>query len=68
MRTYDLEIFSNDYLVGIYDGKNYIQYWQEDYDKILEDYNAHKDDIWCGHNSGSYDSILFKIILLKLVN
>ena len=22
------------------------------------------NDVWCGHNSGSYDSILFKIILL----
>ena len=64
MRTYDLEIFSNDYLVGVYDGENYYQYWQEDYDKILEFYNKWKDDIWCGHNSGSYDSILFKIILL----
>ena len=58
------EIFSNDYLVGVYDGDKYYQYWQEDYDKILEFYNTHKDDIWCGHNSGSYDSILFKIILL----
>lgn len=64
MRTYDLEIFAHDYLVGIYDGQNYIQYWQEDYNKILKDYEQHKDDIWCGHNSGSYDSILFKIILL----
>lgn len=64
MRTYDLEIFNHDYLVGVYDGQQYYQYWQEDYDKILEFYNKHKDDIWCGHNSGSYDSILFKIILL----
>lgn len=64
MRVYDLEVFTNDYLVGVYDGENYYQYWQEDYDKILEMYNTYKDDIWCGHNSGSYDSILFKIILL----
>ena len=47
MRTYDLEIFSNDYLVGIYDGKNYIQYWQEDYDKILEDYNVKPLSLLC---------------------
>lgn len=64
MRTYDLEVFNHDYLVGIYDGKNYIQYWQEDLDKIKADYEEHKNDIWCGHNSGNYDSILFKIILL----
>ena len=64
MRTYDLEIFAHDYLVGIYDGQNYLQYWNEDLDKIKEDYEQHKEDIWCGHNSGSYDSILYKLILL----
>ena len=64
MRTYDLEIFAHDYLVGIYDGQNYLQYWNEDLDKIKEDYEKHKEDIWCGHNSGSYDSILYKLILL----
>ena len=64
MRVYDLEVFAHDYLVGVYDGKNYIQYWQEDYDKIKAYYEEHKNDIWCGHNSGNYDSILFKIILL----
>lgn len=64
MRVYDLEIFQHDYLVGVFDGKNYYQYWQEDFGKILEHYEEHKNDIWCGHNSGSYDSILFKIILL----
>ena len=64
MRTYDLEIFAHDYLVGIYDGQKYIQYWNEDIDKIKADYEEHKNDIWCGHNSGSYDSILFKLILL----
>lgn len=64
MRVYDLEIFNKDYLVGVYDGKNYTQYWQEDYDKIKSYYEEHKNDVWCGHNSGSYDSILLKIILL----
>ena len=64
MRVYDLEVFAHDYLVGVFDGKNYIQYWQEDFDKILEYYEKHKEDVWCGHNSGSYDSILLKIILL----
>lgn len=64
MRVYDLEIFAHDYLVGIYNGKDYIQYWNEDFDKIKDDYEKNKNDIWCGHNSGSYDSILFKIILL----
>ena len=43
--------------------RNYIQYWQEDLDKIKADYEEHKNDIWCGHNSGNYDSILFKIII-----
>ena len=38
MRTYDLEIFAHDYLVGIYDGQKYIQYWNEDIDKIKADY------------------------------
>ena len=64
MRVYDLEIFAHDYLVGVYDGKEYTQYWNEDFDKIEAYYNKYKEDIWCGHNSGNYDSILFKIILL----
>lgn len=57
------EIFAHDYLVGIYDGKNYIQYWQDDFDKIKKDYEEHCNDIWVGHNSSNYDSILFRVIL-----
>lgn len=64
MRVYDLEVFSNDYLVGVYDGKEYTQYWNEDIDKIMEYYEENKEDVWVGHNSSNYDSILFKIILL----
>lgn len=57
------EVFNHDYLVGIYDGKNYIQYWQDDFDKIKKDYEEHCNDIWVGHNSSNYDSILFRVIL-----
>lgn len=64
MLVYDLEIFAKNYLVGVYDGKNYIQYWDEDFDKIKEFYETNRNNIWCGHNSGNYDSILLKIILL----
>ena len=63
MRTYDLEIFAHDMLLGVYDGKEYTQIWN-DTDKMREYYEQHKEDIWCGHNSGSYDSILFKLMLL----
>lgn len=63
MRTYDLEIFAHDMLLGVYDGKEYTQIWN-DTDKMRAYYEEHKNDIWCGHNSGSYDSILFKLMLL----
>ena len=65
MRTYDLEIFAHNFLVGIYDGQTYFQYWNEDIDKIHEHYEKHKEDIWVGHNSSNYDNILFKLILLN---
>ena len=64
MRVYDLEVFAKDYLVGIYNGKEYIQLWNNDLDKIREDYEKHQDDIWVGHNSSNYDNILYKLILL----
>lgn len=63
MRTYDLEIFAHDMLLGVFDGKEYVQIWN-DTDKMREYYEKWQDDVWCGHNSGSYDSILFKIMLL----
>lgn len=63
MRTYDLEIFAHDMLLGVFDGKEYVQIWNDN-DKMREYYEKWQDDVWCGHNSGSYDSILFKIMLL----
>lgn len=63
MRTYDLEIFAHDMLLGVFDGKEYVQIWNDN-DKIREYYEKYQDDVWCGHNSGSYDSILLKIMLL----
>lgn len=63
MRTYDLEIFAHDMLLGVYDGKEYTQIWN-DTDKIKEYYEKYKEDIWCGHNSGSYDSILLKLMIM----
>ena len=65
MLVYDLEVFKKDYLVGVYDGEHYYQYWQEDYDKIHEFYEKHCEEIWCGHNSSNYDCFLFKLILLQ---
>lgn len=50
-------------LLGVFDGKEYVQIWNDN-DKMREYYEKWKDDVWCGHNSGSYDSILFKIMLL----
>ena len=63
MRVYDLEIFAHDMLLGVYDGKEYVQIWNDN-DKMREYYEKYQDDVWCGHNSSSYDSILFKIMLL----
>ena len=63
MRVYDLEIFAHDMLLGVFDGKEYVQIWNDN-DKMREYYEKWQDDVWCGHNSSSYDSILFKIMLL----
>lgn len=57
------EIFAHDMLLGVFDGKEYVQIWNDN-DKMREYYEKWQDDVWCGHNSSSYDSILFKIMLL----
>lgn len=64
MIVYDLEISKYDWLVGIYDGKEFTQI-HNDYDQLDKYYESKKEDIWVGHNSAHYDSILIKCILLR---
>lgn len=63
MLVYDLEILKQDWLVGTYDGKNYVQI-HNDYDELVDFYQKHLDEIWVGHNSSNYDSVVLKCILL----
>lgn len=64
MIVYDLEISKYDWLIGIYNGKEFTQI-HNDYDQLEAYYNTKKEDIWVGHNSAHYDSILTKCILLR---
>lgn len=61
---YDFEVFSHDWLVVFIDyetkEKTVIINSRKDLQKF---YNAHKDDIFCGYNSRTYDQVIFKGIL-----
>ena len=64
---YDFEVFSHDWLVVIKDTSTRITH------KILNDpealrkvHEVHKDEIWVGYNSRSYDQYILKGILLGM--
>lgn len=64
MLVYDLEIGKKDFLIGIYNGKDFIQI-HNDYKAAKAFYEEHLEDIWIGYNSTNYDSIILKLILLE---
>ena len=73
MIFYDFEVFAFDWLVVIInpaeEKKTVIH---NDRQRLIEYYDEHKDEIWCGYNSRNYDSVILKSIILgfnvKLIN
>lgn len=61
---YDFEVFSHDWLVVFIDyetkEKTVIINSRKDLQKF---YDVHKDDVFCGYNSRTYDQVIFKGIL-----
>ncbi|MDD3123664.1 MAG: hypothetical protein PHC62_09170 [Candidatus Izemoplasmatales bacterium] len=64
---YDFEVFMYDWLVVFidYDTKEKTVIVNEPYD-LEKFYHFHKDDVFCGYNSRSYDQIIFKGIIQGL--
>lgn len=67
MLFYDFEVFKYDWLVIIKDTENRITHKiVNDTEQLRKFYEAHKNDIWVGFNSRSYDQYILKGILLEL--
>lgn len=66
MLVYDLEIGKYDWLVGVYNGKEYTQI-HNDYEAMTKFYEEHQEDIWIGYNSADFDCIILKLILLEKI-
>jgi len=64
---YDFEVFMYDWLVVFidYDTKEKTVVVNQPYD-LEKFYHFHKDDVFCGYNSRSYDQIIFKGIIQGL--
>lgn len=64
---YDFEIFEKDFIVTFVDVMNYKEtVIVNDRKAFLKFYMQHKDEIWCGYNSRSYDSTIAKAIILGM--
>jgi WD40 repeat protein len=65
MLFYDFEVYPHDWLVVIMntDDKS-TNVIVNDRDKLIQLYNSHINNIWCGYNSRSYDQYILKSILL----
>lgn len=65
MNFYDFEVFAHDWLVVIInpaeESKVVIH---NDREALIEYYEKHKHEIWCGYNSRNYDSTILKSILI----
>lgn len=71
MIFFDLEVFSFDWLLVTFDGKDFT-YIENDKESLQQYYQDHKHDLWIGYNCKGYDQYIVKAILLginpKLVN
>ena len=64
MLFYDFEVFKYDWLVVIIDVINKKEHViVNDVEKLKDIYEKHKDDIWVGYNSRSYDQYILKGLL-----
>lgn len=71
MLFFDVEVFTYDWLLVTFDGKDFT--YIENNSKLLQQYYyKHKHDLWIGYNCKSYDQYIIKAILLginpKIVN
>lgn len=65
MLFYDFEVFKYDWLVIIMDTDTHKTISiVNDKQALISFYEQHKDNIWCGYNSRSYDQYILKSILL----
>lgn len=61
---YDFEVFKHDWLVVIKDTDSKTTHTiVNDVDHLRNFYEEHKNDIWCGYNSRSYDQWILKAII-----
>lgn len=71
MIFFDLEVFSFDWLLVTFDGKDFT-YIENDTKLLQQYYQDHKHDLWIGYNCKNYDIYIIKALLLginpKLVN
>mgnify|MGYP004467470203 CR=1 FL=1 len=71
MIFFDTEVFTHDWLLVTFDGKDFT--YIENDDNLLQQYHQdHKQDLWVGYNCKGYDQYIIKAILLginpKIVN
>lgn len=65
MNFYDFEVFKFDWLVVIINpAEEKETVIHNDRDALIEYYEKHKSEIWCGYNSRNYDSTILKSIIL----
>lgn len=64
MIFYDFEVFEYDWMVVLKDTDNRtVTKIHNDKEALLKYYEEHKNDIWVGYNSRSYDQFILKAIL-----
>ena len=62
---YDFEVFAHDWLVVIINPATEKEtVIHNNRDALIEYYEKHKNEIWCGYNSRNYDSTILKSIIL----
>ncbi|MEG0309144.1 MAG: hypothetical protein RR636_14465 [Clostridium sp.] len=67
MLFYDFEVFPDDWLVVIKDTENRTTHTiVNDPEELTQLYEEHKNNIWVGYNSRSYDQYILKGILLGM--
>lgn len=71
MIFFDMEVFTYDWLLVTFDGKEFT-YIENDRELLQQYYKDHKHELWIGYNCKGYDQYIIKAILLgynpKLVN
>ena len=67
LQFYDFEVFKYNWIVVIIDPfEKTTTVISDDKNKLSDYYELHKNDIWVGYNSRSYDQYIFKAILLDI--